>query len=122
MTFGTGTANFFFDTDRSWSSPIKIEFRSEGKPALTLDAGAGGSNAMAVTAYVQLETLIAAAAKADALGWTISGPTEKRKKGSPIIGRYSMAALREAEAAMPVLIARFDAMQADYRTSCNMLG
>lgn len=122
LAFSKGTANFWFDTDRGWSHPINVAFQRPGHPPLSVQAGLGYSNPMVVNAYIDLKLLMPLAQTTDALGWTISGLTEKRQKGPPIIGRYATAALREAEAAMPVLIARFDAMQADYQRSCNTLG
>lgn len=121
LRFGQGYANFYFDTDRGWSHPVKLMFEAPPQPPLIADAGPGYLRPMAVTAYVRLDALMAAAGPAPAIGWTISGPTEQGRRGPPIVGRYAMAALREAEAIMPQLIARFDAMQANYRRLCAPL-
>jgi hypothetical protein len=121
LAFEKGTASFWFDTDRGWRYPVILSFSRAGAAPLTIKGGTGYEKPMIVDAYVPLNQLMPMAGTATSLDWRLSGLTDKRRPGPPIIGRYAMAALREAEAAMPILIARFDAMQADYRSSCNTL-
>jgi hypothetical protein len=116
--FDQGIATFHFDTDRSWNQSVKFNFAAPGAPPLAASAEPKAAHPSTVAATVPVVALLRTMAASETIDLSISGPTAKQRKGPPILGRYSLGALRKAQASMPRFISNLEAAQGDFRNRC----
>ncbi|MBY8825141.1 hypothetical protein [Sphingomonas colocasiae] len=118
MNFADGMAAFYFRTAEPMAGPIRVQLGH--RRAIEVPAGQSYDNPRHFSAYARIDKLLGLPGDDGALRWTLGG-TAPGKPGKPVVheGAYPAGELSALKSGFAELLARLDAMQADFANRCQ---
>jgi hypothetical protein len=118
MNFADGMATFYFRTVQPMAGPIGLKLG--GRRTIEVPAGQSYDNPHHFSAYQRIGKLLDLPGDDGALKWTLRG-TVPGKRGAPIVneGAYPAGELRALKSGFAEVLAKLDAMQADFASRCQ---
>lgn len=118
MDFADGMATFYFRTAEPMTGPIRLQLGD--RRTIEVPAGQSYNNPHHFSAYERIGKVLDLPGDDGALRWTLRG-TASGKRGTPVIHEcaYPAGELSALKSGFVEVLAKLDAMQADFVSRCQ---